>query len=87
VSVESPLKKVFEDKSMMVESLHVNGGKSPFKNAIYHQSEDGGPEQQMLKLKQRLYVDKGDRRAYDDCDEEERHKKALFANWGSTKMV
>lgn len=64
-------------------TLHKHLGNSAFDQGIYHRAEDGNAEQQMAKLRDKLFVDKGDNRHWAGHDEVQLNEDVIYAGWTS----
>ena len=89
--LQSPTKgkkiKALLDTTISLDQLHVNKGKSPFEDSLYNKPADGSAQDQMLKLKARLHVDKTHHKNFADHDEHEKERMDHCAHWGSKRDV
>lgn len=65
-------------------TLHQNLGINSFEESIFHKAQDGNAEQQMSKLKDKLFVEKGDKRHWGGHDEVQLTEQVTFAGWTTT---
>lgn len=79
--------KALEENTILLDQLHVNKNRNAFEDAIYNKPVDGSAEDQMIKLKKKLHIEKSNQKVYADHDDVELERTDQYANWGSTRAV